>query len=66
MTQGTVKGEAQGEVMATVEEIVRAAITLAKSQQIKSLKRLKAKLLEEFPGQPQDVKAAMTMWALQQ
>lgn len=66
MTQETVKGEAQGGVMATVEEIVGAAVNLANTQPVQTLDKLRAQLLEVFPGQHQDVKAAIGQWALQQ
>jgi len=66
MTQGTVEGETQGGVMATVEEIVGAALNLANTQPVQTLDKLRAQLLETFPGQPQDVKAAIGQWALLQ
>lgn len=37
MTQGTVEGETQGGVMATVEEIVGAALNLANTQPVQTL-----------------------------
>lgn len=66
MTQGTVEGETQGGVMATVEEIVDAALNLADTQPVQTLDKLRAQLLDRFPGQPQDVKAAIGQWALLQ
>lgn len=44
-------------------EILRAAVTIARNQQIKSVKTLKELLALEYPGHGEDIDLAISTWA---
>ena len=43
--------------------ILKSAVTLARDEQIPSLKALRARLASLFPGQPDEVETALRYWA---
>jgi len=46
-----------------VFEILRAAVTVAKNEQIRTVAKLRARLLELYPGKVDEVKEALVCWA---
>ena len=44
-------------------EILRAAVTIARNRQIKSVETLKKLLALEYPGQDEDIDLAISTWA---
>lgn len=46
-------------------DILRAAINFARNYQIARVKRLKALLLETFPGKEDSIARALSFWAQQ-
>lgn len=46
-----------------VFDIVRAAVTLAKTEQIRTTGSLRKRLLETHPGKDAEVAEALNMWA---
>lgn len=49
----------------SVFEVLRAAVRIARDEQVQRLVTLKIKLLELFPGRQEDIMSAIQFWASQ-
>ncbi|ABM39689.1 hypothetical protein Pnap_4411 (plasmid) [Polaromonas naphthalenivorans CJ2] len=47
----------------SVFEVLRAAVGMARAEQVQRLATLKLKLLEVFPGRQEDIASAIAFWA---
>ncbi len=50
------------QISENVFEILRAAVNLARSEQIRKVHTLKARLLDFYPGQEEDINKAISVW----
>lgn len=47
-------------------EILRYAVNIVRNEQIRRLHALRARLLKDFPGEDDNVRAALRYWALRE